>query len=847
MKRYKLVFIRLVVVIFFQYPGFTAYGQVNCYGVWEYIPGSGIEYFGLDFNGAPRVANFTKVTASDGSPLPGKFEIVKDGLLCDHYVNGFYEDESGSSVQSISTVPKYEDVLIDLTGPKAERIRKNEGRVLKKPGFHNKFLTTHTSTCDIKGRYSGAVRLVWNCGDQLVATTPDAYTFFDPSTGYLMRFNEDDGGRSAFYCQYKKVGDDQQPATVAIKASSNPTELEPDGESASSISAILYESIPGDNSKSKPVSGKTLTFEIQVMDGVKPGSLSSATAVTDGNGMATVTYTAPSVEVLEKMRAFARNSTSIIIRDHESGAEDLAYINFKSDDGKIWVTPSPGIISDQGFVPPHKDYPATINVHLEGTTEPNAEITFSIKEDDPVGMLRSPDGKEGKQIAVKTDGEGNAHVQYFYAAPTLPQKRITETIEARTKNMAIPLTASVSTAFNIVLENAVSGYEGKGQLNAGEEVPLKITVKDEWNPELNLEEMLTYWGTDEGSGDKKLHVKLEIKKQGLVPSSMLDLLGEQNYPEPLYEELLVPKSFDGVKNLLYIPEYSLKKKGFPVVKPNFSGNNNYEINVSLVDEKGKPVFESAHPRAIAYVSVPTGLAADAFSIWFATNPLGPHTEEARFFRMLLGTVTFGEYGGFGSVISLADAAFAINKGDSEALANIMLSEIKNQVLSDAADKTGLTAERIKIYNNMAIADQYLSFALTAESDRGLIAQMESKILSGIANVGFGEPKQMVVLKGDGSQKLFIEPEQSPESDVSKTLKSAFKIKISGLDKNTNDLLKKVGEKIKGKGKEIPSVEGKYTYDDNLKTVSLKNGNVIIYVVPSGLKVVSENASDMKIY
>jgi hypothetical protein len=632
-------------------------------------------------------------------------------------------------------------------------------------------------------------------------------------------------------------GKNELDFTVKLKAISSEKELNPDGESTLQIQAQLYSYIPGDNASSKPVSGKTLTFSIQEMDGIKPGSLSSSTAVTDANGMASITYTAPTTEVLDKMREFARNNVAITIRDNSSGAEDVAYINFKTDNGKVWVNPSPGILSDHGYVPPHKDFPATINIQLEGKREPNTEVTFTIKEDNPLGLLRSADGREGKEIKVKANSEGIAEAAYFYAAANPPEKKVTETVEVRTNNMTIPLTAKVSTAFNIVLADAVSGYEGAGEINAGEEIPLKITVKDEWNPDLDLEEMLTYWGLEDVSSGKRLNVKLEIKKQGFVPNYMLDMMGEQNYPEPLYEELLVPKSFEEVKNLLYIPEYSLKKKGYPVVKPRFSGNNNYEIHVSLVDQKGNTVFESANPRKTAYLSIPTGLAADAFSIWFVSNPFGPHTPEARFFRTVLSTVSIGEYGGFGAIISLADAASAINQGDADALVNVMLSEIKSKVLSDVAEGKGLTAERVELYNNMAMAEQYVSFALTGETDQGLIAQMESKLLTGIADLGKREDYKMVVLKGNGAQQLFVRD----ESSSSNKFKDKIGIKITGVDEKTEEMIDKVGKKIKGKGKEVPVEEGKYIYDDKLNTISLKNGNVSIYMIPSEFEISCENA------
>lgn len=698
----------------------------------------------------------------------------------------------------------------------------------------------------------GVVMLVFDFQNGILANTTEKFitdkTPVDEKKRHFTNYYPTTFKRTKKFVE-ESVNDNETES--ALKVTPSKIEIKPDGQSTAEISAVLYEYIPDDNSFSKPLSGKTLTFKIQEMDGVKPGTLSSATAVTDVNGVAKVVYTAPTAQLLEKMQAFNRISTAVTVKNVEAKVEDLAYINFLTDNGKMWAEPGMHLLSDTAFVPPDRRYPAMITANfLDDNLEPisNTEVVFSIKESNPVGMLRNSQGREGKTITTKTDASGVASVYYYYAAASAPQKPITETIEAKTKNMVIPFKAYVTTGLNIVLENAESGYEGSKDVNANEEVPLKITVKDEWNPNMDLEKILSYWGVGNGSGDKHLNVKLEIKKQGFVPNYMLDLMGEQNYPEPLYEELLIPKNLKGAKNLLYITEYSLKKKGYPVVKPKFSGNNNYEIKVSLVDEKGVTVFESSHPRAVAYISIPTGIAADAFSIWFASNPLGPHTENARFFRMVLGTVTFGKLGGFGSIISLVDAAYAINKGDAEALANIMISEIKGAIISDKKEKAGLTGELFAEYEKMSIMEQYVSYAVNSGSDKGLIAQMEGKIISGIAYAGFGAKREMVVLKGNGSQKLFAEGVVKPQSKLSKTIKDNIKITGIKVDKKTSDFFKKISDKKSSASRVlIPVREGAFFHDKDLDVYSLKNGSVTIYSIPATMKVTSENTVEMKTY
>ena len=48
---------------------------------------------------------------------------------------------------------------------------------------------------------------------------------------------------------------------------------------------MLYEVItPGDNSSSNPLKGKMLEFQIESVEGMKPGEISASSAITDNNG-----------------------------------------------------------------------------------------------------------------------------------------------------------------------------------------------------------------------------------------------------------------------------------------------------------------------------------------------------------------------------------------------------------------------------------------------------------------------------------------------------------------------------------------------------------------------------------
>lgn len=638
----------------------------------------------------------------------------------------------------------------------------------------------------------------------------------------------------------------------AIKAESSSNEIKIDGKSVVEINARLYSYLADEESSSSPVSGKPLNFEIISTESLKPGKLSATSATTNKEGEISFNYIAPDQATIEELQPSNRISTSIKIKNDEFGVEDIIYISFISDQGSIWVEPAPGIHSNTGYVPPDKRYPALISANFFDTDqEPliNTEVVFTITEKNPVGKLRNDNGTEGTQIKAKTDQQGIASVQYFYAAKEQPKTKITETVEAKTAKMSIPLRAFVTTGFNIVIDDAASGYESSKEVNAGEEIPLKITVKDDWNEDLDMNEMLTYWGLGGNSGENKLFVKLEIEKQGYVPKYLTDFLASKNYQEPLYEELLYPKNIGGYKNLLYLSESSLKKRGFPIVRPLFSGINNYEIRVFLTDEKGKVVFESPSPRRYSFLSIPTDVPADAIAIWMASNPLGPHTPVSRFARLLLSTVTIGDVG-FGGILSLADAASAINSGDAQALTEIFISEIKGQLFDDWSE-IKYAKEFLPEYNLLAVVEEYTSYAASFINpdveDQEIISQMEGKIFSAISEKLLESGKRLIVLTGKGKQKLFMKEPPKEKSGLARVLKENIKINMSGVDPKTKDLIDKIAGKIKKPGNEIPAKEGKFTNAGDLKTISLKNGNISVYIVPDDAEITSEEASEVKIF
>ncbi len=55
----------------------------------------------------------------------------------------------------------------------------------------------------------------------------------------------------------------------ALKVNSTPREVKPDGNSKVKISATLYEYIPHEPESSRPLAGKVLNFNIDLMKGLK--------------------------------------------------------------------------------------------------------------------------------------------------------------------------------------------------------------------------------------------------------------------------------------------------------------------------------------------------------------------------------------------------------------------------------------------------------------------------------------------------------------------------------------------------------------------------------------------------
>ncbi len=611
------------------------------------------------------------------------------------------------------------------------------------------------------------------------------------------------------------VGDEIEKE-VALRVSQDRRQIRADGESTIEISAILYEYIPDMSESSTPLAGKTLTFEIREVQGLRPGSLSAASAVTDENGSARVVYTAPEAEWLRMAESYSEDNITVRVRFEESDKEDLAYIRFLSDRGQVRVEPSmDGILGTvyggtHGLVPPDGRFPARISILVEDDNfEPltGEEVTFAIIGENTFGTLRTRDGIESKTVTVETDGRGNAVVHYHFASDRIPDEPVTETIQISSSRMTQAVEAKVSIGLNIVFDHLESAYEGRGVINAGEEIPLRIRITDLWNPGIDLSQIISYWGLGNETGNTRLYVQLEIDNISSIPDYLLDHMRQENYGEAPFIEKMDVRTFrdHGQWNMLWVPESSFKTYGYPRVRPVASGNHYYQARVLLVDQHGEEVFRSEYPTAKALFNLQTDMPADAVYIFFIKNPLRPQTKEAELLALALDVM------GFGALVSVVDALEAINRGDSDALFSMLFSQITDRIMGQAKDRSPAFNEIMEAYGHISMAEK-IDFEIR-KGKTGPIATMEQHLFDALGTAFDHAKRTLVILSGDGSQRLLELPETDPYEIPSEI--------------------------------EIPAVDNSLYHDQERGVFSLRKGNISYYLIPSDMNVTYENMDEMK--
>ncbi len=117
-----------------------------------------------------------------------------------------------------------------------------------------------------------------------------------------------------------------------------------------------------------------------------------------------------------------------------------------------------------------------------------------------------------------------------------------DVIEISTPTSARPFIATVKIGLNLIFNSSENLYEGQ-EISAGEQIPLKLTIKDSWYPDLDLFQILNYWGKGGDYGDINLCAHLEIEKLGSMPDYLLDQFELEKYPDDNFKELMAVKTF----------------------------------------------------------------------------------------------------------------------------------------------------------------------------------------------------------------------------------------------------------------------------------------------------------------
>ena len=682
----------------------------------------------------------------------------------------------------------------------------------------------------------------------------DKELFFDFLNGYLSHVSIKNPAKLKRISKgenipAKEEKTDNKELKYALEVTSSPRDIKPDGFSTSEINAILYSYIPGDKHSSKAVSGKTISFEINERYGIKAGRLDRSSAITDANGQVKVILTAPEAELL---RNTGENIdwVSVLVSCSDPILDELAVVGFESGQGKVRVMPPVGTISQQGFVPPDKRFPALIKAKILDAQKNRSMLTkttFSILGPNPVGMLRGPDGTEGTTIEAYTDNEGYAQVEYYFAGNSPPSKRILERIEISSEEMLKPLIAEVITGLNIVFENVENGYEGKGLINAGEEVPIKVKIKDAWNPGLRIDEIINFWGREGHPGNERLYVKLEIKNLSSVPDYLLDQLKLESHPEPTFSEIMDVRSFkdkdnekDKEINHLRMSVHTFGNSGgYPRISSSITGTSYYEAQVTLVDSQGNDVFPTKHPARKAHFSLQTGMAASTFEIYFLSNPLNTETREAKLLAVALDLM------GVGALLSVTDAMYKINSGDSEGLFNQLFSEIKGVMFDKVKAGSAYNELGVDLYTGMALAEKVGLEIMKDET--GVLTSLENTIFNSLYNSFNWKPGQLVILYGDGNQELMIDDKENKSKTEMSRMKEVLKNSTSEFDKIIAKALNKFDKSESSAGENIQNQEKSFIQDKQNNTTSLKSGNISVYIIPQDMKVSAKNAIKMKRY
>ena len=592
------------------------------------------------------------------------------------------------------------------------------------------------------------------------------------------------GARDRLITALGVAGIDNRPRYMRLDMEANPKEVKPDGETKIEVTASAYTYVPGDLASRRPM--KKLSLNASIV-GDQVGALDSMNIVTDDDGRALLHYTPPEPNQLDNGRI---TGVTIQTESHTPRLREQASIHFLADKSVVQVTPHYGSgASSVGVVPADKRFPATIRCTLTDRDQnpvAGEQVTFKLLCGE--GELESGEHQQQKELSLATDNSGVAQCKFRYTGPAGPRAPSVAKIQITSAHLSQPALATVRAGIDLAVKSAAPRF--KGELSAGEQVPLAIRVCDRFHGDSeDIGSLLNHWQEDPSSDQSKLWLKLTIRPAGNVPAYLSDLIGLKESPGPTIAPAW-PRDFtpDSAKLLMIEGNGHMR---LPQVLLTTSGQNLYDLTVQLAAREqvqGQttlvPLAEQWVVNNRGFVIIPSGVRADASYIWLVENPFGGHSDSANLLRAIAGLHSLGE-----STLSIADAIAAINRGDVEELTSLAVNQLKGQVIGHYAKKykVNSTSTTSALVTSMAQAHTQVAAAgavlaeLTPADDKTPDEYVEQAIVNGILHATDLKNHQLVVVRGNGKQGLEIDGQVKTLSPTSARIATQEGSTLSGVN------------------------------------------------------------------
>jgi hypothetical protein len=551
-----------------------------------------------------------------------------------------------------------------------------------------------------------------------------------------------------------------------LEVEAQPDDLRPQQEGPVAIQVSLSHRPGEPGAPTEPIGGAVLSAAIAHPQHAALGTIIPQ-ATTDSQGRALLEYRPPP---RDKMPAEV-DRVAITVGCPALELEETVYVDFLAANGRVFMSPHFGAtVSKQAVIPADPRFPASLEVVIEDDGMrglPAAPVTIAIAGDTPRGLLRLPDGSEGISLTAATDGEGRVRAEYRYTGPADLAEPWLETLTITSPQLSRPLTATVSVGLDLAIAGLDHRVAPGSEVNAGDEVPLLITVRDAFRPEArHLGRVLGHWGA--GTSSDSLSLQLDIVSAGVSAQYFYERLALGNYDNPPVSTRVQLKDLEDGRSALWLPSESLVA-GWPRVRPLFSGANSYCATVGLLagpsaePEAAQALPERWRSNNRALFTLPAGLPANEFLIFYLEDPFGEHTREARVFRQVLKLM------GGGAILDCSEIATHVGKGDfakvGEALALAGCDKLLELAGEGAFDLDAVSQELLVRYLAMSemqdTAGAYLAIGdeLVGEELRDNFRNSLDSLLSGLGQRMAEQPalrsQSLMVLYGQGEQRLRV--------------------------------------------------------------------------------------------